>query len=95
MKNINTLKEHKNKNFLQSKYTIASIYDKMNVSRLTNRDMGKLCNLGALLNSATRHKFKSDPTFSEFLQNMNLLNGACVDFHDQVKCYKNDLAQSL
>lgn len=63
--------------------------------KVTNGEMDKLTNLSSFLSIAIKKKFLSIPNHQELIADIESLNYACLDFHEQVKCYKHDLAHSL
>jgi hypothetical protein len=54
--------------------------------------MSKLTNLSSFLSIAIKKKFMHIPAHCETMTDIETLNKACLDFHEQVKCYKHDLA---
>lgn len=98
-KNINTLKQIKHQGYVQSRYSVKNVYERLQVQRVTNGNMEKLVKLGNLLNTDVRQKFMRDcstkGSHSELLGDLESLNKACLNFYEQVKCYKSDMAVSL
>lgn len=62
------------------------------MNKITNGEMNKLTNLRSFLSIAIKKKFLQIPAHLEAMYDIESLNKACLDFHEQVKCYKHDLA---
>jgi len=57
--------------------------------------MTKMDNLSKFLSRGIQQKFLTQKPHRDLLRQMELLNGATLDFHEQVKMYKSDLATNL
>ena len=86
---------NKNKEFEVSKRVIASIYKDLDVAKYSNGEMSRFKNIRNFLSPQIKSRFLKHKDHKILTLQIQQLNEATVNFYDQIKCYKMDLAQSL
>lgn len=94
-KNFNMIGNNKNKEFEVSKRVIAAIYKDLNVVKYSNGEMSRFKNIRNFLSPQIKNRFLKHKDHKILTLQIQQLNEATVNFYDQIKCYKMDLAQSL